>query len=128
MMTGFTAQASGAVLDFTDEDGGERSQAYYVIKAAQKREELQHAALRDDRGRAHRDAARRRLQRRGWRRRDEGPAEREGRGWEGRREEAREIKEHDVREHLPAYRRQSWEQAPLPKSMLARIYGHFSTS
>jgi len=98
------------------------------MESRRRREELQHAALRDDRGRAHRDAARRRLQRRGWRRRDEGPAEREGRGWEGRREEAREIKEHDVREHLPAYRRQSWEQAPLPKSMLARIYGHFSTS
>ena len=85
--------------------------------------------MRDDREHAHRDAARRRLQHRGRRRREEGPAERGRRGWEGRREEeAREIKEHETREHLPAYRRQTWEQAPLPKSLLSRIYSHFSSN
>ena len=99
------------------------------MESRRRRAELERAALRDDREHAHRDAARRRLQHRGRRRREEGPAERGGRGWEGRREEeAREIKEHETREHLPAYRRQTWEQAPLPKSLLSRIYSHFSSN
>ena len=72
------------------------------MESRRRRAELERAAMRDDREHAHRDAARRRLQHRG-RRRREGPAEREGRGWE--------VKEHETREHLPAYRRQTWERA-----------------
>ena len=96
------------------------------MESNSRREELRRAAAHDDRRHNYIDEARRRLHERRGQRRQEAP-EREGRGWQDRREmEKREITEHEGREHLPAYRKQDWQQAPLPKSVLARIYGHFS--
>jgi len=95
-----------------------------TMDSARRRDELERVAAHDDR---RNDGARRRLHERRGRTREEEPAEREGRGWQGRREaEKQEITEHEGREHLPAYRKEMWQQAPLPKSVLARIYGHFS--
>ena len=100
-----------------------------VMGSSGRREELRRVARDDRRRRAHVEGARRRMQERRGRRRVEGPAEREGRGWEGRIAEERREAENEG-EHLPAYRKESWQKMShtIPHGMLERIYGHFSRS